>query len=256
VPELPEAETIGRTLAAHAEGRRIESVEWLSTRVHRGRPPQLAGRTVRRVHRFGKAVLFDLDRGCLLVHLGMTGKLLWRGERGPYTRAVVILDRGEILFDDVRQFGSIRWCERPPAGLGPDPLEIGAHAFVERVQRHKGRIKPLLLNQGFLRGVGNIYADEILFRAMIHPLAPASRLSERRLRRLHKSMTELLEEAIAQGGSSISDYVDATGREGSFQLRHQVYGREGQPCPRCGASICRILVAQRGTHYCPRCQRT
>lgn len=213
------------------------------------------GRTIQRVRRYGKAVLLELDRGCLLVQLGMTGKLLWQGERGPYTRAILTIDRGEILFDDVRQFGSLRWCAEPPAHLGPDPLEISRDELRARLERRQGRIKPLFLNQGFLRGIGNIYADEILHRAGIHPRAAASRLGESRVGRLHDAMAQVLTEAIAHGGSSISDYVDADGRAGSFQLLHRVYGKAGEPCPACGAKIRRIVVAQRGTHYCARCQR-
>ena len=124
-----------------------------------------------------------------------------------------------------------------------------------RLGARKTRLKALLLDQSFLRGIGNIYADESLFRARVHPLAIAARLSEQRALRLHEAVLEVLSEAIAKGGSSVSDYVDADGREGAFQFHHRVYQRTGEPCTVCGTPIRRILVAQRGSHYCPRCQR-
>jgi formamidopyrimidine-DNA glycosylase len=126
--------------------------------------------------------------------------------------------------------------------------------FAARLAARRGRIKPLLLNQAVLRGLGNIYVDESLFRARIHPLASVARLAPLRVRRLHAAIQEVLRAAVEAGGSSISDYVDADGRAGSFQVQHQVYGREGAPCPRCGTAIRRIVVGQRGTHYCPGCQ--
>jgi len=255
MPELPEAETIARTLGPHVSGNRIIGVRFLSARAHRGRPFTLAGRLIRGVRRHGKTVLLELDEGTLAVHLGMTGKLLPGGTPGPYTRAVFTLDKGAIRFDDVRQFGFLRLLEEPSGELGPDALDLPLVEFAALFPGRRGALKPLLLNQAFLRGIGNIYADEILFRARIHPRTAASRLGSARIRRLHEAIQKVLAEAIAAGGSSISDYVDAEGRKGSFQFLHRVYRKTGQPCPACGAPIRRIVVAQRGTHYCPRCQR-
>ncbi len=256
MPELPEAETIARTLAPFAEGRSITRVEYLSRRVSPMPRPTLKGRTIRLVRRHGKQVVFELDRGFVHIKLGMTGALLIDGVRGPYTRAVFHLDRGTILFDDVRQFGSLRWMERLPASYGPDPMEIGASEFAERLSRRGAMVKRLLLDQTFLRGIGNIYADEMLFRAGIDPRVPARGIARTRTARLYDSMREVLGEAIAAGGSSISDYVDARGESGMFHVEHRVYGRQGSPCLRCKmAKIRRIVVGQRGTHYCPRCQR-
>ena len=150
----------------------------------------------------------------------------------------------------------MRWLDHEPARLGPDALAVSVEEFLERLAARRTRLKALLLDQSFVRGVGNIYADETLFRARIHPLAVAARLSRVRGRRLHAAMVEVLTEAIAKGGSSISDYVDADGRPGWFQLLHRVYQRTGEPCLVCGAPIRRILVATRATHYCPKCQRT
>lgn len=254
MPELPEVETVVRTLRPRVVGRRIVEVRALSRLVVPRSIGKAAGGTVQAVRRLGKHILIDLDHGILDIHLGMTGAVLVNGEPGPYTRAWFKLDSGTLVYNDVRQFGRIRFGKQEPAGLGPDPLEVGAEEFARLLGGRRARLKPLLLDQGFLRGVGNIYADESLFGAGIHPRALASRLGARRALRLHRSLVAVLEEAIAHGGSSISDYVDAEGRAGSFQRLHRVYGREGLPCPACGAPIRRVVMAGRGTHYCPRCQ--
>jgi formamidopyrimidine-DNA glycosylase len=255
MPELPEVETVVRTVAPRLAGRRLVEVRPFTKKPWARSLRKAAGQTVRGVRRYGKYILLDLDKGLLAIHLGMTGRLLASGERGPYTRAALVLDRGTVWFDDVRQFGSVRWLAREPEGLGPDALEISVEEFAHRLRSRKSRLKALLLDQSFLRGIGNIYADESLFRARLRPLTIAARLSEHRAFKLHSAIVEVLSEAIAKGGSSVSDYVDADGREGSFQLHHRVYQRTGEPCLECGAPIRRILVTQRATHYCPRCQR-
>src|SRR5262249_3004547 len=157
-------------------------------------------------------------RGTLTIHLGMTGKLLISGDPGKHTHGVFTLDDGVLLYDDPRQFGRIALTAEPE--LGPEPLEISLDEFQARLKR-KARLKALLLNQKFLAGLGNIYADESLFAAGIHPLASAARLSAARVARLHQAIREILSEAIALGGSSISDYVDAKGQRGWFQIRHR-----------------------------------
>ena len=254
MPELPEVETVVRTVAPHLAGRRIVEVRAFTHKPWAQSLGKASGQTIRAVRRYGKFILLELDTGLLAIHLGMTGKLLAGGSRGPYTRAVLVCDGATVLFDDVRQFGSVRWLAREPARLGPDALEVSAEEFLGRLRAHKGRLKALLLNQSFLRGLGNIYADEALFRARVHPLA--ARLGRERSLRLHGAIVNVLSEAVAKGGSSVSDYVDADGRPGWFQFEHRVYRRTGEPCQVCGTPIKRILVAQRGTHYCPRCQRT
>lgn len=262
MPELPEVETVVRTLAPQLTGRTIRRARFLSPHVVTQDFDELAervrGQRVNSLRRHGKFIVAALDRGVLTIHLGMTGKLLMNASAGPYTRAWFELDEGLLVYDDVRHFGSIDWHPELPArvqALGPDPLAISREDFLDRLRAHNARIKPLLLNQRFLRGMGNIYVDEALFHARIHPLAAASRLSKGRAVRLYDAMIEVLQAAIAHRGSSISDYVDAEGRRGNFQQLHQAYGREGEACSRCGAAIRRIVVAQRGTHYCPRCQR-
>jgi len=265
VPELPEVETITRALAPRITGRRILSAEFRCLRILRGGDPEkmaaaLAGKKILAVRRAGKFILIPLQGGqYLTVHLGMTGKLLVGGKPAKHTHAIFTLDRGGVLlYDDQRQFGCIQLTEAMPARvekLGPEPLEVPFDEFFRRTRGRKTRIKALLLNQGFLRGIGNIYADEALFRARIHPLAIAGRLRQERLRSLHASIVEVLAEAIEGGGSSISDYVDPDGRKGWFQLRHRVYQRTGEPCTVCGTPIRRELVAQRSSHFCPRCQK-
>jgi len=255
MPELPEVETVVRTVAPRLVGRRLLKIRCFTRKPWARSVRKAEGQTVHSVRRYGKFILLELDQGLLAIHLGMTGKLLASIDEGPYTRAVLVLDQGTVLFDDVRQFGSVRWLRREPGKLGPDALAVTAEDFLRRLRARKARLKPLLLNQSFLRGLGNIYTDEALFRAGIHPLAMAARLTGQRGLRLHSAIVEVLSEAVAKGGSSISDYVDADGRQGWFQLQHRVYQRTGEPCVVCGEPIRRILVSQRGTHFCPRCQR-
>ena len=260
MPELPEVETIVRGLRPRLVGRRILTAECTCARVLRGDPAQLAGLRVAAINRRAKFMVVEFEETPirLTIHLGMTGKLLADGVPGTHTHAIFTLDDGVLLYDDIRQFGRIEISEGPNVRvgvLGPEPLDLPADDFAARLRKHKVRIKALLLNQKFLGGVGNIYADEALHRAGIQPRADSSRLSRPRAFRLHAAIQEVLRESIEHGGSSISDYVDSAGERGEFQESHRVYGREGLPCPACGAPIKRIVVAQRGTHYCPKCQR-
>jgi formamidopyrimidine-DNA glycosylase len=264
VPELPEVETIVRSLEPRLRGRRIVSAEFRNPRlVLLGDPDTtaagLAGRKVTAVKRHGKFIEIELDGGrSFVVHLGMTGKLLLNGVAGKHTHAILTLDRGVLLYDDSRQFGKLELSKGLPARvakLGPEPLEVTLEEFAARLGGRKTKVKALLLNQQFVRGIGNIYADEALFRAGIHPLAIAARLRPDRVKKLHEAIRQVLREAIAAGGSSVSDYVDVDGRQGSFQVQHNVYQRTGEPCPRCGGTIRRIVVTQRGSHFCARCQK-
>ncbi len=262
MPELPEVETVVRSITANLIGRTIVSASFSSDRVTRGdhaaAAEALAGSKITSIERRGKQIWVCLDRGFLYVHLGMTGKLLWNGEPGKYTRACLRLADGHLLFDDIRTFGRFEFFpdkELALAPVGPDALTVSAEEFLRRLKERRGRIKPVLLSQSFLAGIGNIYADEALFAAGIHPRALARKLSATRARRLHSAIIEILSTAITHKGSSISDYVDALGERGNFQQLHKVYGRAGEPCLNCGTPIRRIVLGQRGTHYCPRCQR-
>lgn len=262
MPELPEVETVVRTLRPAIVGRRILNAEFTGRRVLIGSPRRttaaLAGRKIMSVERHGKFIAIYLDRGCLVVHLGMTGRLLIDGALSKWTHAVLTLDRGSLLYEDPRQFGRIEYGDQLPArvaALGPEPLEIAPDEFARRLKQRRSPVKAVLLNQAVIRGVGNIYADETLFRAGVHPKRLAASLGAPRVDRVYRAMREVLREAIESRGSSISNYVDAEGCQGSFQTEHRVYQRTGEPCVACGAAIKRIVVAQRGTHYCPGCQR-
>jgi formamidopyrimidine-DNA glycosylase len=263
MPELPEVETVVRSIRPLV-GRRIVSAEFRNLRVLRGGDPdamsaRLAGRRITAVTRYGKFIVASLGGGgYLMVHLGMTGKLLLGGDAGKHTHAIFTFDRGMLLYDDSRQFGCIELSEEFPrrvARLGPEPLEIPFEDFAAAMKKRQTRIKSLLLNQTFLRGLGNIYADEALFRAGIHPLAMAGRIRADRARKLYDAIVAVLNEAIAAGGSSISDYVDAEGRKGFFQISHRVYQRTGEPCTKCRTPIRRVIVTQRSSHFCPKCQK-
>jgi formamidopyrimidine-DNA glycosylase len=264
VPELPEVETVTRSLLPHLRGRLIRHAEFRQQRVLRGDPEEtaqrLAGRRITGLERRGKFIMMHLSGGggIFTVHLGMTGRLLMGAEIGKHTHAIVQLDRGVLTYDDPRQFGRLEWSEGVPRSvsrLGPEPLLIEFDEFWEKLHARKTNMKALLLDQKFLGGVGNIYADEALHRAGVHPLAVASRISKPRARKIYGAVREVLSEAIESRGSSVSDYVDADGRLGSFQKSHRVYQRHGEPCLICGRPIRRILVVQRGTHFCAHCQK-
>ena len=258
MPELPEVETVVRSLAPHLPGRRILSATFSSKFVTPGNRKTLAakfaGRTIQSIKRRGKFIVMQLDQGTLTVHLGMTGRLLLDAPAGPHTHGSFVLDQGTLIYTDPRQFGRIMW-NADLSHLGPEALEMTFEDFAARLKKRKTRMKALLLNQGFIAGLGNIYVDETLFAAGVHPLALSARLKPPKTLAVYESMRRILSMAIEKGGSSISDYVNAHGEKGWFQLEHQAYGREGEPCSICGTPIKRILVTQRGTHFCPLCQK-
>ena len=267
MPELPEVETVRRTLAPVVEGRTIAAVSFAWPRTCVGDPrateARLAGQRIEEVQRYGKYLLFRLRKGSraslLVIHLRMTGNLLVNGAPGAFTRASMSLDDGTaVVFQDIRKFGRWQWSERLPArlaALGPEPLEIERDEFAARLRSRTARLKALLLDQEFLRGLGNIYADEALFRARLHPLRSAHRVGPRKARELHEAVQTVLRNAIDAGGTSIRDYRDSRGAEGDFQRQIRIYGRGGEPCVNCGTRVRRVVVAQRSTHFCPRCQR-
>lgn len=302
MPELPEVETIVRSLAARVTGDVIETV-WLGSKPEPLKSPAaeiaatLESRRIAGVRRVGKHIVFDLagvartlppakksarkaagrkplrpskraagsaqvgsadSQAQWIVHLGMTGRMLVCGpdeEIEKHTHAVVGLASGrELRFVDPRRFGRISVAHGFQAA-GSEPLEVELDRFATLFRGRKTPIKSALLNQNLLRGVGNIYADESLFRAGIRPRRRASTLSRELLAKLHAAVKEVLREAIALGGSSVSDYVGADGEEGFFQLEHRVYGREGEPCLVCKSPIKRVVIAGRSSHYCPKCQK-
>jgi formamidopyrimidine-DNA glycosylase len=275
MPELPEVETIANGLNKRVAGDRIESV-WVGSKPEPLKSTAaeicvaLEGAQVERVQRVGKHIVFDLGSGKndsgknpgsrqWIVHLGMTGKMLVatpETEVPKHTHLVARLASGrELRFVDPRRFGRLEVRDSSFSGPGAEPLQIGLEEFARLFHRSKAPVKAALLNQKLLHGVGNIYADEALFRARIRPRRRASSLTQSELRKLHAAIQRVLKAAIAAGGSSISDYVDADGEAGFFQIQHRAYGREGKPCVTCKTPIKKIVVAGRGTHYCPSCQK-
>jgi formamidopyrimidine-DNA glycosylase len=280
MPELPEVETIARGLAQRVNGDVIESV-WLGSKPEPLKSPAaeiaatLEARRIANVRRVGKHIVFDLDgklkpkkkssktrtnapQAQWIVHLGMTGRMLVcqpAAEVDKHTHAIVRLGSGrELRFVDPRRFGRLS-VSRQFAAAGSEPLEVDFERFATLFRGRKTPIKSALLNQKLLSGVGNIYADESLFRAGIRPRRRAASLTRDDLRRLYASLREVLKEAIKLGGSSVSDYVGADGEEGFFQLQHRVYGREGEPCLVCKTPVKRVVIAGRSSHYCPKCQK-
>jgi formamidopyrimidine-DNA glycosylase len=262
MPELPEVETIARGVDERLRGDRIENTWFSEKREPFKSSPQLmakelSGRRIDRVYRVGKHIVFDLADLQWIVHLGMSGRLLVADPETPiprHTHGILHLASGrELRFVDPRRFGRMELHTRF-AGTGREPLNISKDDFAALFRHRRTSIKAALLNQKLLHGVGNIYADESLFRAGIRPRRMTRHLKRAELDRLHAALQTVLTEAIALGGSSVSDYVDSAGAEGFFQLQHRVYLRTGQPCLVCGTSIRRVVVAGRGTHYCPHCQ--
>jgi formamidopyrimidine-DNA glycosylase len=273
MPELPEVETVVRGLQKVLPGRRIVEVRLGKTDFIEDPATleaQLPGRLITAVRRYGKFLVVDLDspdvsspQPALLVHLGMTGQLTMSTPDtsiAPHTHAFFTLDDGrQLRYRDPRRFGSMQMAvaegNRSPLGtLGIDPLEASGTEFLAQLRGRRAKIKALLLDQTVLRGMGNIYTDESLWRARIHPQRLAAKLKETDLRRLYGAVQTILKEAIRLRGSSISDYLDCSGQRGEFQLRHRVYDREGHTCVRCKTVIRRVIVAGRGSYFCPHCQ--
>jgi formamidopyrimidine-DNA glycosylase len=277
MPELPEVETVARGLQREIVGRKILSVTLGKTDFIDNPDAvesELPGRTVVRVERYGKFLLLRLSaaeaaragdaEAALLVHLGMTGLLMPKALNEPnakHTHVVMQLDDGrEMRYVDPRRFGRIAYLTgdvllQELAWFGADPLEAGLEEFARRMQGRKARIKALLLDQSVLRGVGNIYADESLWKARIHPAQLGARLKPKQIKELYLALQNILKKAILLRGSSISDFLDAEGLPGEYQQHHRVYGREGQRCFRCKSMIRRAIVAGRSSYFCPKCQR-
>jgi len=277
MPELPEVETVARGLQREISGTKIVSVALGKTdfidnpeAVER----ELPGRTVLRVERYGKFLLLRLsaneeaeegdEQAALLVHLGMTGALMPKKVSEPqakHTHVVMMLGDGrELRYVDPRRFGRIAYLAgdvlaRELQRFGADPLETGLEEFARRIHGRKARIKALLLDQSVLRGVGNIYADESLWKAKIHPAQLGAGLKREQVEQLYAALQRILKKAILLRGSSISDFLDAEGVPGEYQQHHRAYGREGKPCFRCKTAVRRVIVAGRSSYFCPSCQR-
>lgn len=272
VPELPEVETVVHDLAVHLRGRRFDDVRagkkalrkpWKAAWRER-----LVGRSVEDVRRRGKWIVLELDDGAhLVVHLGMTGQFrvcVAAVPRAEHTHLVFRLDDGrELRFRDPRRFGSATlFASRPDldaffaaAGLGPEPFDLAAVEWRTAMAATGRCLKAVLLDQRVVAGVGNIYADESLFEARLHPMRTADSLSNTEAERLRKAVVVVLKRAVEKRGSSIRDYLDGNGQKGAYQEERRVYDRTGEPCRRCRTPIVRIRLAGRSTHYCPKCQK-
>jgi formamidopyrimidine-DNA glycosylase len=278
VPELPEVETIKEDLRNIIKNKRIKKVEVKLAKAIKNVSgkrfvQKLKGDTFEFLSRRGKYLIFSLKSGkSLIIHLGMTGRLIYsKTNEGisdynqKFSRVIfTLINKGILRFVDMRGFGGLYLI--PEGGLegfarltalGPEPLSrnFTPLAFRDLLKRHRARIKPLLLNQHFLAGLGNIYCIESLYRAKISPLRRANTLTEKETKRLHSAIQRVLIRAIASHGSSINAYVDIKGRKGSFQFKLKVYRKEGEKCPRCGGRIRRVKQNNRSTYFCPTCQR-
>jgi formamidopyrimidine-DNA glycosylase len=281
MPELPEVETVARGLQKSVAGRRIVSVRLGKTDFiddPAALEQHIPGRQIEKVERYGKFMLLrlsargdsgagsengDAEAASLLVHLGMTGQLASCAAAEPclkHTHVWFALDDGrELRYTDARRFGRMAYLTgallaEELMAFGADPLLVSAEEFAASIRSRNAQIKALLLNQSVLRGVGNIYADESLWRAKIHPVRRGAELSKKQARVLRRVLQDVLQKAILARGSSISDFLDAEGEPGEYQRHHRVYGREGKRCYRCGTAIRRAIVAGRSSHFCPKCQ--
>jgi formamidopyrimidine-DNA glycosylase len=271
LPELPEVETTRRGLAPHLDGRIIRAVTVRDRRLRWPIPEaletELIGQGIQAIDRRAKYLLLRLERGTLIVHLGMSGSLrLAAGSvlPEPYDHFELALDSGLVLrLRDPRRFGSVHWTQDDPlrhwllAELGPEPLGAAFNGAYLHT-RSRGRtvaVKDFLMNTRIVAGIGNIYANEALFRAGIHPYRAAGRIARPRYDTLAESVRAVLQEAIAAGGTTLRDFVSGSGEPGYFQVRLDAYGRAGRPCPVCATAIRLARRGQRATYFCPRCQR-
>lgn len=273
MPELPEVETVKNTLNLLVKGKTIASVTVRLPRIIKlPEEPEafvrlLEGQTIREVGRRGKFLRFQMDGLVMISHLRMEGRYGVFPTDEPAELHTHVLfhftDGTDLRYKDVRQFGTMHifregeeWTRPPLHKLGLEPLdpEFTPAAFAERVQKKTTKIKPLLLNQEVVVGIGNIYADEALHMACIHPARPAASLSPDELERLHQAIVATLRDSVEAGGSSIKSYVNGQGEMGMFQHQLKAYGRKDEPCESCGGAIEKTVLAGRGTHYCPRCQ--
>ena len=268
MPELPEVQTVVTTLSPRLVGGTFRRVAHLRPDIVRPRGFDLTGavtgRTVSQIARRGKRIVLKLDDGnAFYIHLGMTGRLMIVTPAAPIEpHTHLIADLGaaaQLRFRDPRRFGGIFWLghEASPGDdrMGPEPLTMTPGQLAAKLSRTKRAVKNALMDQNVVAGLGNIYVDESLFAAGIHPLKRADRLKADEVTRLNKAIKQTLKRAIRHRGSTLRDYVDADGERGGFQTLHHVYARAGEPCHSCDAPLKRIVLGGRSTHFCPKCQR-
>lgn len=266
MPELPEVETIKRDLEKIALGKKITEVCVHHPTVVREPSPKefqrgIEGAKITNILRRAKVLIIELSNGkTLVIHLKMTGQLVYPGD-GKKSRVSFHLSDGKAIdFNDQRLFAELRLLDdwrslKFIQNLGPEPFDISLEQFKEMLLKKKTKIKPLLMDQEFISGIGNLYAAECLFRSRIAPERPANSLTDKEKALLYKEIKDVLTEAIRYGGSSVDDYVRVSGKKGSFAAHHKVYGRENKPCLVCGTKIKRIALGGRGTYFCPKCQK-
>ena len=274
MPELPEVETICRSLRDHVVGRTLAEIEIQLPRLIKWPTPEdfrsiMTGRTIDALERRAKYLLFHLtDEWVLVVHLRMTGRLYYRDSNNPPTgaaRVVFHFSGGDALeYYDTRTLGTLYLLRKNElsriyglTSLGPEPLsaDFTPEYLAAGLAKRKGKIKSVLLDQAFIGGLGNIYVDEVLWAAKVHPERLAAQLKKAEIKRLHDETIRILQLGIEKGGSTIRTYRNALGLDGTMQDYLQVYGQTGQPCPRCGRTIQKIQVGGRGSHFCPKCQK-
>ena len=243
MPELPEVETIRRQLFKKIVGKKIN------------------GQRIVGLRRRAKILIIDFDDGSSLIfHLKLTGQLIFNGKPSPYTRKVFIFDDGsQLIFNDTRKFGwykIVKETKKMEEEFGPEALEIDFKTFKELLEkRPNSKIKPLLMDQKFIAGIGNIYSDEILFAAKVHPLRQVKTLKDKEIQQIHQNIKKILNKAIQYRGTTEQYYRDACGREGSYAKHLKIYQKEGEECPRCGTKIKKIKIGGRSAHFCPNCQK-
>lgn len=243
MPELPEVETIRRQLAKKIVGKKLN------------------GKKIKAVRRRAKVLMIDFADGSSLVfHLKLTGQLIFNGEPLKYTRKIFELDDGsKLIFNDARKFGwwkNVKDTKTIEKEFGPEALKADLKTFKNNLKKHPNtKIKPLLMDQKFIAGIGNIYSDEILFAARVHPLRQVKTLKDKEIKLIHQNIKKILKAAIKYQGSSVEYYLDACGQKGNYVKYHKVYQKEGESCPRCKTKIKRIKLGGRSAHFCPNCQK-
>jgi len=243
MPELPEVETIRRQLSSKIIGKKLN------------------GKKIVGLRRRGKVLIVDFsDHSSLIIHLKLTGQLIFNGQPSRYTRKVFNFNDGsKLIFNDARKFGWWRKIKDTKAlekQFGPEALEISLDLFKELLcRRPNAKIKPLLMDQKFIAGIGNIYSDEILFESKVHPLRQVKTWSEEEIKRIQQNIKKILNKAIKHRGSSVEYYIDACGKKGDYSLYHKVYQKEGEKCSRCGGIVKRLKIGGRSAHFCPSCQK-
>lgn len=243
MPELPEVETLRRQLAPKITGKILE------------------GKKVVGLRRRGKVIIIDFsDRSSLVLHLKLTGQLIYNAEPSRFTRRVFNFEDGSrLVFNDARKFGwwkIVKTTKKIEEAFGPEALDLDLQTFTNLLsKRPNAKIKPLLMDQKFTAGIGNIYSDEILFAAKVQPLRRVKTLKDEEIKKIHQNIRRILLDAIKYRGSSVEYYLDACGRKGNYVKHHKVYQREGKKCQRCGAIIKRLKLSGRSAHFCPNCQK-